>query len=144
MIPYDQDDLDNWALCVFKEARGDRYAGMQAVAWVIHNRVGCVGFPHDLHSVIFQKNAFTSMSVSSDPEFNMAAPGPDSPEYPWYQSAQKIVNAIITGADIDPTKNAHYYENAATATSGWFGRVINGDPVHHPLLATIGKQQFYL
>ena len=39
---------------------------------------------------------------------------------------------------------AHYYENAKTATSGWFARVIVADTVHHPLLVTIGEQNFYL
>jgi N-acetylmuramoyl-L-alanine amidase len=143
-VSYDQTDIDNASLCVFKEARGDGYAGMQAVAHVIFNRVGCVGFPHTLHDVIYQKNAFTSMSVPSDPEYNLAAPAPGAPEYSWYASAQQIVNAIVDGADVDPTKHAHYYAYLKECTSGWFFNNIVDKPTIHPLTATIGKQNFYL
>jgi hypothetical protein len=41
---YDQDDLNNAILCVWKEARGDGHAAMNAVAHVIFNRIGAPGF----------------------------------------------------------------------------------------------------
>ena len=40
MAAYDQDDLNNAALCVWKEARGDGDTAMNAVAHVIFHRVG--------------------------------------------------------------------------------------------------------
>jgi hypothetical protein len=67
MEAFDQDDLQNAILCVWKEARGDGYEVMDAVAHVIFNRVGAPGFPNSLHDVIYRKNQFSSMSISTDP-----------------------------------------------------------------------------
>ena len=64
---YEQVDLDNAALCVWKEARGEKEMGMRAVAHILFNRIGAIGFPKTLHDVVYQKNAFTSMSVCIRP-----------------------------------------------------------------------------
>jgi len=143
MEGFDQDDVQNAVLCVWKEARGDGYEGMDAVAHVIFNRVGAPGFPSGLHEVIYAKNQFSSMSISTDPEFNLPAPGPTDPEYPSYLDATNIVNAIVAGADNDPTNGALYYANLKESTSGWFFRHIAEDSANHPLRATIGHQAFY-
>jgi hypothetical protein len=68
---YDSDDLNNAILCVWKEARGDGYVAMNAVARVIFNRVSAPGFASTLHEVIYGKNQFSSMSISTDPEYNL-------------------------------------------------------------------------
>ena len=97
MATYDQDDLNNATLCVWKEARGDGPLAMTAVAHVIFNRVGAPGFADTLHDVIYGKNQFSSMSISTDPEYNLAAPEPTDPEYPSYCTAMNIVNAHRRG-----------------------------------------------
>ena len=71
IAPCDQDDLNNAILCVWKEARGDGYAAMNAVTHVIFNRIGASGFPRTLHEVIYGKNQFSSISISTDPEYNL-------------------------------------------------------------------------
>lgn len=143
-MEYEQNDLDNAALCVWKEARGEQDAGMQAVAHVIFNRIGFVGFPHTLHDVVYQKNAFTSMSVASDPEYSLM-PHPNDEEYAY---ASAIVSAVAEGIDHDPTRGAHYYANLKNVSSGWFERVISGadgkGAPGHPLTVTIGRQSFYI
>lgn len=142
-MQYDDNDIHSMALCVYKEARGEGQDGMRAVAHVIKNRVGAIGFPKTLHDVIFQKNAFTSMSVSQDPEFNLIPPAGDV----QFAYASAICPSVLSGGDADLTDDSHYYENAATATSGWFGRVIAGPDglgtEGHPLMAHIGKQSFF-
>jgi spore germination cell wall hydrolase CwlJ-like protein len=143
MDTYDPDDLNNAILCVWKEARGDGEEGMDAVGHVIFNRVGAPGFGSSLHDVIYGKNQFSSMSISTDPEFNLPAPGAADPQYPSYLAATNIVNAIVAGTDSDPTNGALYYANLAESTSGWFFRHVAGDPVNHPLRATVGHQVFY-
>ena len=142
-MEYDDQDLHSMALCVWKEARGDGSLGMRAVAHVIKNRVGFVGFARTLHDVIYGKNQFTSMSVPSDPEFNLIPPPGDG----QFAYAMLMCQNVLAEDDPDLTSNAHYYENAKTATSGWFARVIAGPdglgmPGHH-LLEQIGKQKFY-
>lgn len=84
MEAYDQDDLNSAILCVWKEARGDGYIAMNAVAPVIFNRVGAPGFASTLHDVIYGKNQFSSMSISTDPEYNRVAPSVNDPQYASY------------------------------------------------------------
>ena len=143
MEGFDQDDLQNAILCVWKEARGDGYDAMSAVAHVIFNRVGAPGFASTLHDVIYRKNQFSSMSLSTDPEYNLPAPSVTDPEYRSYLDATNIVNAIVAGANSDPTNGALYYANLRESTSGWFFRSIVSDPLPHPLRAKIGHQVFY-
>ena len=143
MEALDQDDLDNFILCVWKEARGDGEMAMTAVAHVIFNRVGAPGFASPLHDVIYGKNQFSSMSISTDPEYNLSAPTVPGPEYTSYLAATNIINAIVAGTESDPTNGALYYANLKESTSGWFFRNIVNDPLHHPLRANIGHQVFY-
>jgi spore germination cell wall hydrolase CwlJ-like protein len=143
MDTYDPDDLNNAILCVWKEARGDGEEGMNAVAHVIFNRVGAPGFGGSLHDVIYGKNQFSSMSIGTDPEYNLAAPSATNPQYPSYLAATNIVNKIVAGSNTDPTNGALYYANLAESTSGWFFNHIAHDPVNHPLRATVGHQVFY-
>jgi spore germination cell wall hydrolase CwlJ-like protein len=143
-MQYDDADMHSLALCMWKEARGEGLTGMRAVAHVIKNRVGTPGFAHTLHDVIYGKNQFTSMSVPSDREFNLIPPAGDA----QFAYASAVCPSILTGDDVDPTFGAHYYENAATATSGWFARVIAGPDGYgtegHSQTAHIGKQVFYI
>lgn len=145
MIFCDEADIHSMALCVWKEARGEGSFGMRAVAHVIKNRIGYPGFAHTLHDVIYGKNQFTSMSVPSDPEFNLIPPPGDH----YFAYALSICPLVVTESASEPdiTNGAHYYENAETATSGWFGRVIAGPDglgtSGHKFLEQIGKQKFY-
>jgi N-acetylmuramoyl-L-alanine amidase len=136
---YDANDLASMELCIWKEARGELDAGMEAVANVIANRIGKQGFPATLHDVIYQKNAFTSMSIPTDPEFNLE-PSPGDQQFLYCQS---ICAPILNDAAPDPTHGALYYADLRYVTSGWFKTVIIDNPVAHPLLATIGRQSFY-
>jgi spore germination cell wall hydrolase CwlJ-like protein len=144
-VEYDADDLRSVALTAWKEARGDGDMAMRAVMHVIKNRVGASGFAHDIHGVVFGKNQFSSMSVVGDPEFNLD-PEDDhvSPlDYQAYLYCREVVESVLNGTDADLTNGAKYYDNPKTATSGWFARAIVSDPINHPLVATIGKQNFY-
>ena len=139
MISFDDDDVNSTALCLWREARGDGHDAMRAVAHVILNRVGAPGFASSVHDVIFGKNQFTSMSVSSDPEFSLQPESDDAA----YADALSIAGAVLNGQDDDLTNGAHYYCNPKTATSGWFYKNIVENSEDHPLTATIGKQVFY-
>lgn len=137
-------DLQNFALCVWKEARGQGAIGMRAVAHVIINRVGEEGFPTTLHDVIYQKNAFTSMSVPTDPEYNLV-PVSDDPQYNYCLT---MCDTIELPSNPDPTFGAHYYANLSEVTSGWFVDVISGPDgqgaPNHPFTAKIGSQSFFI
>lgn len=91
---YDQDDLNKAISCVWKEARGDGHAAMNAVAHVIFNRGGATGFAKTLHEVIYGKNQFSSMSICADREYNLGAPSLTDREYASYVAATNIVKAV--------------------------------------------------
>jgi len=141
-MEYNQDDLENFQLCVWREARGEGEDGMRGVGHVIANRVGAPGFAHTLHDVIYGRNQFSSMSISSDPEYNLE-PHPEDLQYAYLRS---ISSQILDGTDPDITLGAHYYDVAGTK-NGWFTRVISGPDEmgtpEHPFLVQIGKQRFY-
>lgn len=133
----DLNDLESLRLCAWKEARGEGVDGIRAVMHVIVNRVGAPGFAHTLHDVIYGKNQFTSMSVPSDPEFNLKPADGDA----IFQECAALARGIETDPDL--TNGARYYANLRTATSGWFERAIVNDPVNHPQTAVIGHHTFF-
>lgn len=136
-ILYSDNDLENLCLVAWKEARGDGSDAMRAVMHVIANRVLSPRFPKTLHDVIYQKNAFTSMSVPSDPEYNLE-PKPGDLQYAYCHT---IDTNVADGTDDDLTHGAVYYANEKYVTSGWYKRVII-DSGQHPVTAVIGKQVF--
>jgi len=140
---YDQDDLNNAILCVWKETRGDGHAAMNAVAHVIFNRGGAAGFAKALHEVIYGKNQFSSMSICTDSDCNLGAPSVTDCEYASYVPATTFVKGVAERTDSDPTNGALYCANLKESTSGWFVRHIVNDPVNHPKRATVGHQVFY-
>lgn len=141
---YDQNDLHSAALCSWKEARGDGLTGIHAVLHCLKNRVGTVGFAKTLHDVVYGRNQFTSMSVPSDPEFNLA-PTPGDIMFP---EAMRLAELVLNTDDADPTGGARYYENPKTATSGWFQRVISGPDgkgtPEHPKTVKILHHTFFV
>ncbi len=139
-ITYDDDDLASFVLVVWRESRSEGPEGMDAVGHVIVNRVGAVGFPRTLHEVIYQKNAFTSVSLSTDPEYNLE-PGQNDPQAAYIHAAAPT---ILANKSDDPTHGAHFYANLATMTSGWFFEHIVQDTVNHPHTVKIGHHDFYV
>lgn len=144
MFPFDQDDVHNLALVGWKEGRNGGPPSMDAVQRVCVSRAGKPGFGHTLHDVIYGKNQFTSMSVPSDREYNLdpeKASGPDA--VAWAFALKNAADVLQGTAGPDATRGALYYDNPRTATSGWFARAIVDNPAAHPMLATIGGQNFY-
>ncbi len=138
-MTFDNVDIDNLALVTWKEARGEGMEGCRAVMHVIVNRVGTPGFATTLHNVIFGKNQFTSMSVASDPEFNLKPQPGDA----IFAACENLAQLVLTGQDADNTLGAHYYANLKNTTSGWFFNHIVNNSVQHPITATIGHHTFF-
>jgi N-acetylmuramoyl-L-alanine amidase len=128
-------EQDLFALCLWREARGEGCTGMTAVAWVIWNRHKRWNIP--VTRVIMGPNQFTSMSVDKNP------PSP-LPGDRQYFEAQDIVREIYAGTIDDPTNGACYYYNPSTADSPWFVRNVVDDTTRHPQSAKIGNHEFFL
>lgn len=116
---YSQNDIRLMANAVYGESRGEPYIGQVAVASVILNRVNSASFPKTISGVIFEPGAFTAVADGQI----------------WLtpnENAKKAVIDAINGWD--PTGEALYYFNPATATSPWiWGR---------PQIKRIGKHIF--
>lgn len=144
-IPYDDNDVLSLALCAWKEARGEGPDGMRAVMHVIlHRAIHWYGnHAESVHTAVYAKNQFTSMSVPSDPEFNLAPKAGD----PQYVYCEQIAPTILSETDQDLTHGALYYGDLKYCTSGWFAANISGPDGKgtpaHPLVATIGRQAFF-
>lgn len=145
---FDDADIHSAALCAWKEARGEGTEGMAAVLHVLRNRVRDAkecGFRRDLHEVIYGKNQFTSMSVPSDPEFNLQPQDGDQSFAQALASSLAIFSDAKSDVELpDPTVGAHYYANLhVIPKDGWFYKHIVLDSTSHPVRAQIGKHTFF-
>lgn len=131
------EDLPTVALTTWKEARGQGELGMFAVTCVIFNRAE--KWNKSLHDICYQRNQFTSMSVLGDPEYNLEPAAGDK----QYTFCLTIATAMNEGQMHDITGGSLYYYNPKTANSEWFTKNIAGDPLQHPLKATIRDQEYF-
>lgn len=116
---FSQNDIKLISNAVYGEARGEPYEGQVAVAAVILNRLESSTFPNTISGVIFEPLAFTAVADGQI----------------WLtpnETARKAVLDAINGWD--PTGNALYYFNPATATSKWIWS--------RPQIKRIGKHIF--
>ncbi|MDQ0257663.1 N-acetylmuramoyl-L-alanine amidase [Evansella vedderi] len=101
---FSDNDIRIMAQAVNGEARGEPFVGQVAVAAVILNRVNSPLFPNTVTGVIFEPGAFCAVAdgqIWLEPN----------------ETSRKAVLDAINGQD--PTGNALYFFNPATATSSW-------------------------
>lgn len=116
---FSQNDIQLMANAVHGESRGEPFIGQVAVAAVILNRVQSPSFPNTVSGVIFEPGAFTAVA---DGQIWLT---------PNETSRKAVVDAINGW---DPTGEALYYFNPATATSSWIW--------NRPQIKKIGKHIF--
>ena len=90
------------ARLIYAEARGESYKGKVAVGAVVLNRVRSSEFPNTLSGVIYQRNAFESVTNGS---IN------NTPDSECIRAAKEAMNGW------DPTGGCLYFYNAATVSS---------------------------
>ncbi len=116
---FSQNDIQLMANAVYGESRGEPYIGQVAVASVILNRVTSPSFPNTVSGVIFEPRAFTAVADGQI----------------WLTPNETAKQAVLDAINgWDPTGNAIYYFNPATATSGWIWS--------RPQIKQIGKHIF--
>jgi len=119
--PYSASEMKLLARAVYGEARGEPYEGQVAIAAVVLNRVRNPAFPNTISGVIFQPGAFTAVDdgqIWLEPN----------------ETAYKAVKDALNGWD--PSGEALYYFNPATATSKWIWS--------RPQIKRIGRHIFCL
>lgn len=101
---FSQNDIRLIANAVHGESRGEPYIGQVAVAAVILNRINSASFPNTVSGVIFEPGAFTAVADGQI----------------WLTPNETSKKAVIDAINgWDPTGEAIYYFNPATATSKW-------------------------
>ena len=91
------------ARLIYAEARGESYKGKVAVAAVVLNRVRSSAFPNTISGVIYQSNAFESVSNGSISK---------TPDSDCLRAAREAMNGW------DPTGGCLYFYNAAQVSTG--------------------------
>ena len=135
MVPLRKGDVDVLARTLFGEARGERRAGMEAVAWVIVNRAlkGPPRFPATIAEVCKQKYQFTCWSPN-DPNAKVCAAVHEGD--PSFLLALNVATAVLGGMVPDPTKGSdHYFVSKMRDPPEWRRKM--------ELQAVIGAHSFY-
>ena len=137
-MAYTQQDVLDLAHCGWMEARGDGLFGCFLVMQVVYNRSlpSAPYFPHSIHGVIYQPNAF-SWTRSDDPEHGKNP----LPNDQIYAGCLADAPNILAGTNDDPTKGALYYANEAVTGPGWYRINIIENPAH-PILLVYGHHTF--
>ena len=101
-VGYKNIDTNLLARCVNGEARGEPYVGQVAVAAVVLNRIADPAFPKTVADIIYQPQAFSSVS---DGQINL----------PPSASAIRAAQEAVSGSD--PSKGAVFFFNPAKTTN---------------------------
>ena len=119
------------ALCLWREARGEGRAGMAAVGCVVRNR-----FHRDRTSYraeVERRLQFSSLTAVGDPELTLWPTDADAD----FALAGEIAEAVIDGAQLDPTGGATlYYAVTIPFPATW-------DKAKCWFTVQIGKHRFY-
>lgn len=115
------------SLAVWREARGEPFAGKLAVANVLNNRVKDPRWPNSMRDVVLQPKQFSSFNAGD----------PNSTQFPednkvWWDCLE-VVEQVLNFFD-DPTKGANHYHTLDVNPS-W------ADPAKITLI--VGNHVFY-
>lgn len=128
-------DVDTLARTLFGEARGERRAGMEAVAWVILNRArrGPPRFQATISEVCKAPYQFTCWS-KNDPNSKVCAAVHEGD--PSFLLALNVATAVLGGMVPDPTRGSdHYHTVSMNPYPSWASKM--------QLQAVIGSHRFY-
>jgi len=120
------------ALCLWREARGQSLQVLNAIWWVLQNRLDSPQFPKSLPSIILQHKQFSSFNAG-DPNA-VKFPIPDSgADWQAFLDCQNVITNNLGG---DATGGALFYESLPTQpTEGWWATLT--------MTTQIGPFRFY-
>lgn len=128
-------DVDSLARVLFGEARGEGRAGMEAVAWVVVNRVKQPGsrFPDTVTAVCKQPHQFSCLNAG---DINSRLCASVSEADPLFLTALSVAVAVLSGQVPDPTHGSQYYFVKAMKNPPEWRRAMK-------LQVVIGAHAFY-
>lgn len=136
MVHLRKGDVDTLARTLFGEARGEKRAGMEAVAWVVLNRArrGPPRFQATISEVCKAPYQFTCWS-KSDPNARICAAADES--NPSFLLALNVATAVLGGMVPDPVGGAdHYHVTKMPNPPAWANKMR--------LVKRIGAHSFFI
>lgn len=116
-----KDNLDLLARVINAEAGGEPYTGQVAVGAVIINRTYAKGFPGSIAGVVYQPDAFESVTIGS---------------IWWLPMAPTVRQAAIDALNgWDPTGGALYFFDPARTTNAWMWSLPQAMTIGHHIFA---------
>lgn len=108
-------DIETLGRTIWGESRGELYAGMIAVGWVVRNRTAdkLERWPRTIEGVCRQPRQFSCWNSSDPNGIRVRAVGVDDPAF---RQCLRVAVEVICGS-IDPTKGANHYLTIALAES---------------------------
>lgn len=108
VVPLKRGDVDVLARVLYGEARGEGREGMEAVAWVVVNRVRQPGtrFPDTVSAVCRQPKQFSCLNPG-DPNAKLCAAINESD--PAFLTAMLAAVNVLSGQVPDPTHGSQFY-----------------------------------
>jgi hypothetical protein len=135
-------DVFMLALVAWREARNGGVTSMQCVMEVLISRAKAHNTTIFAQAVM--PNQFSSLTSKNDPELGVWPQPAASADWNMWEAAKLLAPQVLNGSLPLLTAGALYYDNPKTATSAWFKTAIINDPTHHPKVATVGGQDYYL
>ena len=143
-IPYSPADLDTMARTVWAEARGEGQKGMEAVAWVIRNRLETPGWwsrhpdaiPDDTIAAVCREPWQFSCWNPRDPNLPKLLAVTDMDRH--FAAALAIIRGVLAGEPTDPTNGADHY-----LVTSWIPRTPWAKANPGRVRARIGAHTFY-
>lgn len=135
VVPLHAGDVSTLAKVLWGEARSEGTDGMEAVAWVVVNRVRQPGtrFPDTVTAVCRQPFQFSCFNTS-DPNAKLCAAVNESDAS--YALALWVAASVLTGQVPDPTHGAQYYHTVGMKQyPAWASKM--------QLVVTLGHHRFY-
>ena len=118
---WEKDNLDLLARVINAEAGGEPYTGQVAVGAVIINRTYAKGFPSTIPGVVYQPDAFESVTIGSIWWL------------PMTPTARQAAVDALNGWD--PTGGALYFFDPARTTNGWMWSLPQAMQIGHHIFA---------
>lgn len=124
-----------WQLTVYREAMNQGLDGMEAVAWVIMNRLKSGKHGGSIMEVCTERLQFSSMTAEGNPMTIKWPTRMNLAEANAWRLAGMACEGVEDGTVADPTKGATYYYANTIAPPKWASA--------YTLTAQIGVHRFY-
>lgn len=138
-VVFSPHDLACMTANIFFEARGEKKAGMEAVAKVTMNRVYARGYPPSVCSVVFQKRQFSWTHEQSWKAIwnvlNGDLRGFNKKDKEAYQLARDTAKKALTGTIVTPVPDDALWYHSTKVKPVWTRKLQK--------LGAIGKHIFY-